>query len=96
MDFELSDTHKLVRDTAIAPAEVADRAERPVTLFAHSYGANCALGASAPEVARAVLYEPSFGLRHPPGVVDRVEAAVAEGRREDAILILLREVLALT
>lgn len=37
-----------------------------MALFAHSYGANCALGASAPEVSHAVLYEPSLGLRYPP------------------------------
>jgi pimeloyl-ACP methyl ester carboxylesterase len=74
-------------DVAAVVDAVARRAGRPVTLWGHSYGANCALGGAAltPDVERLVLYEPSFGLAYPPGSIERIEAALAAGDREAAI-----------
>ncbi len=83
--------------TAVVDA-VAERTGGPVALFGHSYGANCAMGGAARtgSVHHLVLYEPSLGLRYPPGVIDRIEAALAEGDPEAAIVMVLVEILGLT
>lgn len=36
-------------------------------------------------VQRLILYEPSFGLRYPPGAIEAIERAVAAGDAEAAI-----------
>src|SRR5262245_32434252 len=48
-------------DVAAVVDAVAARTGRPVALWGHSYGANCAMGAAAlcGRVAHLVLYEPS-------------------------------------
>jgi pimeloyl-ACP methyl ester carboxylesterase len=43
-----------------------------------------------------VLYEPSLGLAYPPGSIDAIEAAVARGDREEAIVAVLRDILEMT
>lgn len=60
---------------------VAARTGGPVTLWGHSYGANCAMGGAAltPNVQHLVIYEPSLGLVYPPGSIDAIEEAVAAG-----------------
>ena len=37
-----------------------------------------------------------FGLAYPPGSIDAIEAAVARGDREEAIVVVLRDILAMT
>jgi hypothetical protein len=71
---------------------VAARTGEPVALWGHSYGANCAMGGATltANVGHLVLYEPSLGLPYPPGSIDRIEAALAEGDREAAIVAVLR------
>src|SRR5688572_85263 len=51
-------------DTAAVVDAVAARTGGPVTLWGHSYGANCAMGGAArtSNVHQLVLYEPSLGV----------------------------------
>jgi pimeloyl-ACP methyl ester carboxylesterase len=82
-------------DVATVVHTVAARTGGPVALWGHSYGANCAMGAAARTggVHHLVLYEPSLGLAYPPGSIDAIEAAVARGDREEAIVAVLRDIL---
>ena len=66
---------------------VAARVGGPVALWGHSYGCNPAMGGAAltSKVGHLVLYEPSFGLRYPPGAIDAIEQAMAVGDPERAI-----------
>lgn len=74
-------------DVAAVVDAVANRTGGPVTLWGHSYGCNAAMGGAAltANVRHLVLYEPSFGLGYPDGVIEAMEAAVAAGDREAAI-----------
>jgi pimeloyl-ACP methyl ester carboxylesterase len=85
-------------DIATVVDTVAARTGGPVALWGHSYGANCAMGAAARtgNVHHLVLYEPSLGLAYPPGAIDAIEAAVAIGDREGAIVAVLRDILEMT
>ncbi|MAT06154.1 MAG: alpha/beta hydrolase [Acidimicrobiaceae bacterium] len=85
-------------DVAAVVAAVVRREEAPVALFGHSYGANCALGAAVAvdDVARLVLYEPSFGLTYPDGCIDTIEAALDRGDRDAAIVEVLSTILEMT
>lgn len=85
-------------DVAAVVEAVTARTGRAVALFGHSYGANCAMGGAARtgSVHHLVLYEPSLGLRYQPGVIDRIESALAAGDPEAAIEIVLVEILELT
>ena len=84
-------------DVAAVVDAAASRTGQPVVLFGHSWGASCALGA-APHLSslRAlVLYEPSLGLRYPPGSIDRIETRVEAGDYEGALIELLTDVVGL-
>lgn len=77
---------------------VARAALEPVHVLAHSYGAVCALGALArdPSVFRtATLYEPPIPTPHVPvvpvGLPDRLDALIAAGEVEEALLAGVRE-----
>jgi pimeloyl-ACP methyl ester carboxylesterase len=66
-----------------------------VDLAGHSYGGRCALGASllSPSIRRVVVYEgapvpPGMSYR-PPGLVEGVRAALAQGRNEEALTTFL-------
>lgn len=85
-------------DVAAVVDRVAARTGGPVALWGHSYGASCAMGAAARtgNVDHLVLYEPSLGLTYPPGSIDAIEAAVARGDREGAIVGVLRGILEMT
>jgi pimeloyl-ACP methyl ester carboxylesterase len=85
-------------DVATVVDTVAARTGGPVALWGHSYGANCAMGAAARtgNVHHLVLYEPSLGLAYPPGSIDAIEAAVARGDREEAIVTVLQDILEMT
>ena len=82
-------------DVAAVVEAVATRSGEPVTLWGHSYGANCAMGGAnmSSAVHRLILYEPSLGLTYPPGAIDAAEAALAEGDRESAVERMLFDVL---
>lgn len=85
-------------DVAAVVDAVATRTGGPVALWGHSYGANCAMGGAArsANVHRLVLYEPSLGLTFPPGALDAVEQALADGDHERAVLLVLVDVLELS
>jgi pimeloyl-ACP methyl ester carboxylesterase len=85
-------------DVAAVVEAVAARTGGPVALWGHSYGANCAMGGAAltGAVHHLVLYEPSLGLPYPPGVIEGIEAALAAGDREGAIVAVLADVLEMT
>lgn len=85
-------------DVATVVDTVAARTGGPVALWGHSYGANCAMGAAARtgNVHHLVLYEPSLGLAYPPGAIDAIEAAVARGDREEALVAVLTDILEMT
>ena len=85
-------------DVAAVVDEVAARTGEPVGLWGHSFGASCAMGAAAltDNVRHLVLYEPSLGLPYPTGWIDRVEQLVADGDLEEAIVMVLRDLLEFT
>ncbi len=76
-----------LEDVAAVVDAVAARTDGPVMLWGHSYGCNPAMGGAARtgNVSHLLLYEPSLGLRYPPGSVEAIERAVAAGDREGAI-----------
>ena len=82
-------------DAAAVVDTVAARTGGPVTLWGHSYGANCAMGGAArtANVDHLVLYEPSLGITYPPGSIERAEQALAAGDNEAAILAVLVDIL---
>jgi pimeloyl-ACP methyl ester carboxylesterase len=85
-------------DVAAVAEAVADRAGEPVALFGHSYGAGCAMGGTARtrDVHRLVLYEPGLGIAYPAGSIEAIEAAVAAGDMEAAIVAVLVGILELS
>ena len=85
-------------DVAAVVDAVAALTCLPVGLWGHSYGANCAMGGAARtgNVHHLVLYEPSLGLRYPPGSIEAIEAALAAGDREETIVRVLVDVLEMT
>jgi len=78
------------------------RAAGPGTsLLGHSYGALCALEAAlrTQNLRRLVLYEPAFAVDeevYPAGAKTRLEALIAQGRREEALIAFYREVVQLS
>jgi pimeloyl-ACP methyl ester carboxylesterase len=85
-------------DVAAVVDAVAARTGEPVVLFGSSWGASCALGAAPdlPSLRALVLYEPSLGLRYPPGSIDRMEERVAAGDNEGAIVEMASQIAGLT
>jgi pimeloyl-ACP methyl ester carboxylesterase len=75
----------------------ASRTGQPVVLFGHSWGASCAFGAALhrPSLRALVLYEPSLGLRWPPGSIDRIESRLEVGDYEGALIGMLTDVVGL-
>jgi pimeloyl-ACP methyl ester carboxylesterase len=85
-------------DVAAVVDQVATRTGSPVALFGHSYGANCALGGAAlsGNIHHLVLYEPSFGLRYPPGSIEAMEEALAAGENERVMVAILTDFVGMT
>jgi pimeloyl-ACP methyl ester carboxylesterase len=86
-------------DVAAVVDAVAEASGSPVDVLGHSHGGICAFGATAltPNIRKLVLYEgwpvPSpeaFAL--PPGVEERMDALLGEGKREAALETFFREV----
>jgi hypothetical protein len=48
---------------------------------------------ASPSLRALVLYEPSLGLRYPPGAIDRIEERVAAGDNEGAVIETLTGIL---
>jgi pimeloyl-ACP methyl ester carboxylesterase len=88
-------------DVAAVVDAVATRTGAPVTLWGHSYGADCAMGAAtlSSNVGRLVLYEPGLGFASSDAVnaaIEAIEMAVAAGDMERAALVAYKEVVGLT
>ena len=73
----------------------------PALVLAHSYGGTCALEAAAggAPIARMLVYEPAFGTAagpvFPASALTDVEAALARGDREAALIVFFSQVLLL-
>lgn len=82
-------------DVAAVVDTVAERTGEPVALWGHSFGAACAMGGAARSnaVSHVILYEPSLGLRYPPGSIDAAEQALAVGDHDRVITEVLTRVL---
>ena len=78
-------------------AAVVEAIGRPVDVFGHSYGALVALEAAlrSSGVRRLVLYEPALSGTFPEETA-RMERSLADGRREDVIVTLLRDLAGMT
>jgi pimeloyl-ACP methyl ester carboxylesterase len=88
-------------DVAAVVDAVAARTGQAVSVWGHSYGADCAMGAAArtDKVARLVLYEPGLGFTCSDSVREAIEAvdtAVVAGDLEGALLTALRGIVELT
>jgi pimeloyl-ACP methyl ester carboxylesterase len=85
-------------DVAAVVDAVAARADAPVALWGHSYGASCAMGGAAltTNVDHLLLYEPSLGLAYPPGSIESIEAKVSAGDMEGALLEVLVDLVGMT
>lgn len=75
---------------------VVDGIGRPVDLLGHSYGALLSLEAAArtAQLRRLVLYEPPIPTATPlvaPSLIDRLDALVASGEREQAVATFMAE-----
>jgi pimeloyl-ACP methyl ester carboxylesterase len=87
-------------DVAAVADELARSSGSSIVVYGHSFGATCAIGAAllTENVGRLVLYEPSTeaaAAELPAGVVERMEASLADGDREAALDIVFRDVVML-
>jgi pimeloyl-ACP methyl ester carboxylesterase len=78
-------------------AAIVDTLGGEVDVLAHSYGAVCALEAAlrTSHVRRLVLYEPPLPIGieiYPPGLIERLEALLADDDREGVVRTFLSEV----
>lgn len=83
-------------DVAAVVDTVAEATGGPVDLVGHSFGALCAVGGVAltSSVRRLVLYEPAGWSPDDaiaPEMIDKLDALLAEGRREDLLVAFFRE-----
>jgi pimeloyl-ACP methyl ester carboxylesterase len=78
-------------DVAAVVDAVAAATGRPVDLFGHSYGATCALEAAlrTDHVRRLLIYEPALAISTDE-FVDELAGLLAQDRREDVLVTLLR------
>lgn len=88
-------------DVAAVVDAVAARTGQAVSVWGHSYGADCAIGAAAltDNLAHLVLYEPGLGFTGSDSLLEAVKAidtAVSAGDLEGALLTALRGVVQLT
>ena len=79
-------------------AAVVDSVGEPAILLGHSFGALCALEAAllTLNIRKLILYEPAIPFPgvsiYPEGVIDRLQALLDTGNREEVLLTLYREV----
>ncbi len=79
-------------------AVIAAIGEEQVDLFAHSFGAYVAIGASerGSSPRRMVFYSPGFGDRYPESTLARIDSLVESGERDDALRVLLIDIIGMT
>lgn len=88
-------------DVAAVVDAVADASGSAVDLYGHSFGASCALGGAAltSNVRRLAVYEPPVSPTegaYPPGMLERLDALLAEGNREAVVEAVFREALGMS
>jgi pimeloyl-ACP methyl ester carboxylesterase len=85
-------------DVAAVATSLAGSSGHPADVFAHSYGALCALGAAArgAPFRRIALYEPPGPQTVPREWRERASALVADGRPGRAMISFLTEIIGLT
>lgn len=78
-------------DVAAVVDAAATHAGGTVVVWAHSFGADCAMGGAdlSSTISHLILYEPGLGMTYPAGSVEAVEAALAAGDLEGAAVALL-------
>jgi pimeloyl-ACP methyl ester carboxylesterase len=94
-DYDLA---RELEDVAAVVDAVAAASGSAVDLYGHSFGAACALGGATltTKVRRLAVYEPPVSPTldaFPPGMVERLDALLAEGRHEAAAEAVFREAL---
>ena len=87
-------------DVAAVVDAVAKRSGQQVSLYGHSYGALCALGAArlTTRLDRLFLYEPAFRgvVREADGGLETLDALTASGRPDDALEHFYRNLVGMT
>ncbi|MEW6153862.1 MAG: alpha/beta hydrolase [Actinomycetota bacterium] len=85
-------------DVAAVVDAVSGPTGRPVAVWGHSFGADCAMGGAAltSRVSHLVLYEPGLGCEIADEAIEAVEAALAAGDREGALVATLARIVELT
>lgn len=82
-------------DDLLAVIDAVDQS--PVDIFAHSFGAYIAVGASLGDdrdrIRRMVFYSPGFGDRYPEEVLVEIDDLVASGERDHALRVLLTDII---
>jgi pimeloyl-ACP methyl ester carboxylesterase len=88
LDAEAADVVAVVEAAAAAGGA-------PVDVFGHSYGGHCALEAALQTTGmrQLALYEPAIIPVTTPEFTDGLERLLAEGRREEVLLALFRDLL---
>jgi pimeloyl-ACP methyl ester carboxylesterase len=83
-------------DVAVVVDAVAARVGRPVTLWGHSHGASCAMGAATltGNVADLILYEPALGAADVQ--LEVLESAIADGDLELAAEAFLMDIVGMS
>jgi pimeloyl-ACP methyl ester carboxylesterase len=86
------------QDVAAVCGLLADRHQTPVDVFAHSYGALCALGAAAAgaQMRRLVLYEPPGPQTLTTQWLERARALVAQDQLGRALVSFLVDITGMT
>jgi len=85
-------------DIAAVAALLAEQQGGPIDVFAHSYGATCALGAAARGALfrRAAFYEPPGPQTNSRAWVERASAMATDGRAGHAMFSFLTEIVGLS
>lgn len=83
-------------------AAIVESIDRPVAVVGRSYGGLCALEAAllTSNIRKLVLYEPTtlpsdLDAPYSEELIEKIEAAVAEGRNDEAVLLFLYEAMGL-
>jgi pimeloyl-ACP methyl ester carboxylesterase len=88
-------------DVAAVVDAVAAASGSSVDVYGHSFGASCALGGATltANVRRLAIYEPPVGPTanaYPPGMLERLDALLADGRGEEVVEAIFREALGMS
>ncbi|MGH3697108.1 MAG: alpha/beta fold hydrolase [Pseudonocardiaceae bacterium] len=85
-------------DVAAVVDAVAGSTGEPADVLGHSYGAHCALEATllTAGMRRLVLYEPAVISVAPPGWADQMDGLLVQGRHEEVVVALLRDLAGMT